>query len=325
MMKRILSLLLALLCLLALTACGGKIEPVDDRVVLTLGGEKIYYDYYRYVFLNTKLDMDGGDATFWENNPEAEAELTDSVMENLLHYVAIRRLADDYDIALTKEQKQSIEDTLAQAKAYYSDEESYLESMEEAFMTEYAAYYMQEQTLLWQLLYDHVTGELNGIIKADDETVYADIPLNFRRIRYVFIEKKADNAAEAAETAETVLAAANSGSDFDALIREYGDDPDMLRLISDGYYYTLGAIDEDVQKAVEGIAEGEIAPLVEVSYGYYVVQRLPLKNEYVEKNFENFRTQYRARIFSEMLKAEAAAMEKKTTELFEELTVKTMK
>ncbi len=325
MMKRVLSLLLAVLSLLTLTACGGKIKPEDDRVVLTLGGETIYYDYYRYVFLNSKRDMDGGDASFWENNPEAEAELADAVMEKLLHYVAIRNLAEEYGIALTKEQKQSVKDTLEQTKAYYSDEESYLASMEDAFLTEYTAYYMQEQTLLWQLLYDHVTGEENGIIPASDEILYADIPLNFRRIRYVFIEKTPKNAAEAAQKAESVLAAAKAGEDFDTLIRNHGQDPDMLRLIENGIYYTLGAVDEDVEKAVETLAEGEIAPLVEVSYGYYVVQRLSLNDDYIEKNFENLRAQYRARIFNEMLKTEAASAEKNTTELFAELNVKNMK
>ncbi len=325
MMKRALSLLLALLSLLLLTACGNTIKPEDDRVVLTLGGETIYYDYYRYVFLNSKRDMDGGDDSFWDDNPEAEAELADAVMEKLLHYVAIRNLAEDYDIALTKDQKQAILDEIEQTKAYYSDEKSYLQSMEQAFMTEYTNYYMQEQTLLWQLLYDHVTGDTNNLIPADDDILYADIPLNFRRIRYVFIEKDLKNPEASAEKAETVLGAAKNGEDFDALIREHGEDPDMLRLIRDGYYYTLGAIDEDVQKAVETIDEGEIAPLVEVPYGYYVVQRLPLLDTYIEKNFENLRAQYRARIFHEMLKTEAASAEKNTTELFAELNVKNMK
>jgi parvulin-like peptidyl-prolyl isomerase len=325
-MKRVLSLLLALLATLPLlTACGSKIKPEDDRVVLTLGEEEICYDYYRYVFLNSKRDMDGGDASFWENNPEAEAELKEAVMEMLLHYASIRAMAEEYDITLTKELKQSVLDDIEKTKAHYADEESYLEGMEEAFMTEYTNYYMQEQTLIWQLLYDHVTGEKNNLIPASDEILYADLPKSFRRIRYVFIEKTPKNEAEAAQKAESVLAAAKAGEDFDTLIRNHGQDPDMLRLIADGLYYTLGAIDEDVQEAVETIAEGEIAPIVEVPYGYFIVQRLPLLDAYVEKNFENLRAQYRARIFNEMLKAKAATLEKITTPLFEELTVATLK
>jgi parvulin-like peptidyl-prolyl isomerase len=324
-MKRVLSLLLALLATLPLlTACGSKIKPEDDRVVLTLGEEEICYDYYRYVFLNSKRDMDGGNASFWENNPEAEAELQAAVMEMLLHYASIRAMAEEYDITLTKELKQSVLDDIEKTKAHYADEESYLKGMEEAFMTEYTNYYMQQQTLIWQLLYDHVTGDKNNLIPASDEILYADLPKSFRRIAYVFLEKDERNPEVSAEKAQTVYDAAVAGEDFNTLIRNHGQDPDMLRLLDDGLYYTLGAIDEDVEMAVEAISEGEIAPIVEVPYGYFIVRRLPLLDTYVEKNFESLRVQYRARIFSEMLKEEADAIEKKTTELFEELTVKTL-
>ena len=112
--------------------------------------------------------MDGGDASFWENNPEAEAELADAVMEKLLHYVAIRNLAEEYGIALTKEQKQSVKDTLEQTKAYYSDEESYLASMEN-YNTQKA---LLDRTVAMQLTnYEntggkvkiHIVNEENGV------------------------------------------------------------------------------------------------------------------------------------------------------------------
>ena len=60
-MKKIASFLLVIATLLCLTSCAQAPKPEDKRVVLTLSGEKIYYDYFRYVFLNSKADMDGGD------------------------------------------------------------------------------------------------------------------------------------------------------------------------------------------------------------------------------------------------------------------------
>jgi parvulin-like peptidyl-prolyl isomerase len=95
----------------------------------------------------------------------------------------------------------------------------------------------------------------------------------------------------------------------------------MDRLLKDGYYYTLGAIDEVVQEAVEKLDEGAIAPVIEVPYGYYVVQRLALDETYVNKNYEIFRAQYRSRMFNEMLAAEAEKVKITYEKLYDELTV----
>jgi parvulin-like peptidyl-prolyl isomerase len=144
---------------------------------------------------------------------------------------------------------------------------------------------------------------------------------NFRRIRYVYIEKNPEDPETVSATVKEVYDKATAGADFNSLIDEYGEDPDMDRLMKDGYYYTLGAIDEAVQEAVEKLDEGAIAPVIEVSYGYYVVQRLALDETYVNKNYEIFRAQYRARVFNEMLAAEAEKVKITYEKLYDELTV----
>ncbi len=319
-MKRWIGALRALITLMLLTSC--SVKPQDSRVVLRLDNETIYYDYYRYVFMNTKRDMDGGDASYWQEHPEEEAELMQSVMETLLHYRAIQRMAATYNIRLTKAQKKAIKATIAEAKAAMTGgEEEYLQSLEEAYMSEYTLLYMQEVTQIWSLLYDYVTDEMSGVIPCSDETLDADIPKNFRRIRYVYIEKNPEDPETVSATVKEVYDKATAGADFNSLIDEYGEDPDMDRLMKDGYYYTLGAIDEAVQEAVEKLDEGAIAPVIEVSYGYYVVQRLALDETYVNKNYEIFRAQYRARVFNEMLAAEAEKVKITYEKLYDELTV----
>ena len=82
-MKKFVSLLLVIVTLLTLVSCSQTPKPEDKRVVLTLSGEKIYYDYFRYVFLNTKADMDGGDEDYWTENPEKLEEMFDCTREEL--------------------------------------------------------------------------------------------------------------------------------------------------------------------------------------------------------------------------------------------------
>ncbi len=305
MMKRLIALLIALTAVLTLlSSCGDKIKPEDGRTVLTLSGEKVCYDYYRYVFLNSKKDMDGGEDTYWTENPEAEAELRESVMEILLHYRAIQLLAKDHGVKLSKEKREGIRADIERLQEQMGGREAYLKSLEGMHMTEYTLYYVQELMLLWNELYNYVTNEASGVIACSDDVLRADIPVNFRCVRFVFL--KTDDTV--AEDAQAIYDKAEAGEDFDQLIKDYGEDITMEKLVGDGYYYTLGEIDEDVQNAVETMAVGDIAT-VKVSYGYYVVQRLALQDDYIEENLEDFRTQYLARIFSEMLTAKADAIE----------------
>ena len=58
-MKKITAGLLAAVCILALVSCSA-VKPTDSRVVLTLDGEKLYYDCFRYVVLNSRADLDLG-------------------------------------------------------------------------------------------------------------------------------------------------------------------------------------------------------------------------------------------------------------------------
>jgi hypothetical protein len=75
--------------------------------------------------------------------------------------------------------------------------------------------------------------------------------------------------------AQTVLKKAKSGSDFDALIKEYGEDPGM-EYSADGYLFTTGEMVEEFEKAAFELEENEISDIVETAYGYHIIKKLPL-------------------------------------------------
>lgn len=322
-MKKILLLLLTVLSILALTACSA-VKPTDSRVVLTLDGEKVYYDYFRYIVLNSRADLDLGDENYWKDNPDALNTLRDNVTEVLCRNRAIEELCEEYSVKLTSDEKKQIKDFIKNAKASYeTGDMTFEEAIARSYMTEYTLDYVQRITTLWQKLYDHVTSEANGIIKAGDDAVKADIPVNFRRIRYVMIScDDSDDREEKLKLAETVWKKALSGEDFVSLINEYGEDQTMATAPEDGYYYTLGGIVEKVQNEVEKLDEnGGISGIVDMQNSIFVIQRLPLDDEYIDKNFETFRTNYVARLFNEMLdkKAEEISVDIKDNEAYSEL------
>ncbi len=320
-MKKFFVLFLVFLLILSLTSCG--VKPEDSRVVLTLDGEKIYYDYYKYIFLNTRDDLAyGQDDNYWENNYTGQLELTDSVMETLLRNKAITELAEEYDIRLTKDEKKYIDDYIKNSKEQLGGEDKFKESLAVSYLTEYSLRYVQKITIIWDNLYNYVTSEASGIIKCGDDIILADIPVNFRNIRYIMISNdENDDKSENLALSQKIRALAASGNDFKELISEYGEDDTMEEKLENGYYFTLGSIAEEIEDVVLELEENEISEVIDMGYAYYVIQRLPIDNEYVDDHFEDFRTSYCARIFNEMLDKKASEITVKYKTLYSELNV----
>lgn len=320
-MKKCTALFLAGLIILSLTAC--SVKPEDKRVVLTLDGEKIYYDYYKYIFLNTRDDLAyGQDDNYWENNYIGQLELADSVMETLLRNKAITELAEEYDIRLTKDEKNYIDDLIENAKAQLGGEEAFKESLASSYLTEYSLRYIQKITIIWDNLYNYITSETSGIIKCGDDVILADIPINFRNIRYVMISNdESDDKAENLVLSKKVRELATSGVDFKDLISEYGEDETMESKLEDGYYFTLGSITEEIEDIVLDLEENDISEVIDTGYAYYIIQRLPIDDDYVDAHLEDFRISYCARIFNEMLDEKASEISVEFKSLYNELNV----
>ncbi len=301
-MKKLISLILALIFISALiSSCVGGTEmpkPENNKTVLTVGKEKMNYDYVRYVFMNTKADMENGDENYWTNNPDALEELKEAVIETISHNRAIAMLAKEHGVSLSKKDKQDINSELEGLK---SNKKSWAAIKKANYMSDYSYVYVQRFTYLWSKAYSYITDMTNGIIKSDDQTVLDDVPKNFRCIRYVFIEYSVANKEEKKELAEAVYDRALSGEDFKSLIENYGDDPTMDRLIDDGYYYTVTSITEEVENAVNELEIGEISPVTETAFGFFIVQRLDIDMEYATENLASFAKQYVGRVFNEMV------------------------
>jgi hypothetical protein len=303
-MKKIISLFLSAVVLSTLLiSCGDKAvkmpKPENSMTVFTLGGKKINYDYVRYVYLNTKADMEYGEEEgYWENNAAAFDELKQSTLSMIVHNRAIEMLAEKYKLTLTEAEKKAVAKLLNETK---KDKEGWKEAKEDYYFTEYSFSYLQRFSILWGKTYDHVTSPTSGIIKSDDETVLADIPINFRNIRYVYIEYDETNKAQKQALAEEILAKANGGEDFVKLIKDYGEDTTMANFINIGYYYTVGSINSAVEMEAEKLAVNGVSPIIDVKDGFFIVQRIDIDMEYAKKNVSVFLEYYLGRRFNEMV------------------------
>ncbi len=109
--------------------------------------------------------------------------------------------------------------------------------------------------------------------------LYAD---KYVRAKHILIQFDGDTEESKANTfkkaKEVHALAIAENADFDALIKEYGEDPGMT-YYTDGYVFTVGEIVPEFETAAFALNENEISAPVETSYGYHIIQRLDLTEE----------------------------------------------
>ena len=107
--------------------------------------------------------------------------------------------------------------------------------------------------------------------------------------------------AEAKAKAEEALAKINAGEDFMSVVKEYNDDPGMDFYGEDGYYFTAGYMVKEYEDASFALEEGGVSGLVETTYGYHIIKRLPMESDYIKANAtEYFGNEYQNDFFAKL-------------------------
>lgn len=327
---RLISLLLACMTLLpCFASCRKKgdppIEPSDKKVIMTLGGYNVTYDFYRFLFLGNKAIMDGGDDSYWEKNPSAEEELKQNVLDALKDVYAYFALADEYKIELGDEEKESVKDNISTEKASYKSEDEFKADLAENNLTEELFRFTLEAQELEYLVYAHVISESSAIIKADDTQIANAVMTDFVRAdNILFTFKNDEEKAKQENFAKQVLEALKNGSDFDTLKKQYSEDS-YTRTSSEGYCFTHGEYKNDFEDAAFKLEDGQYSDIVLTNEGFHIIKRLPIDKDYIDRNFEDLRHSYLTASYYKIKADKAASLEVEYKDLYNTVSVKDLK
>ena len=305
-MKKILTLvslmLVGIIVFGSLVGCSGRKKgdpPVwtdDETNVMILGGYNVKRDFYKYLFLNTKAYFDNGDESYWQKEENNVEKITDYVLDSLKETYGMFALADEYDIKLTKEDKEYVSAYIEDSKQGMTDEE-YKASLEKSYMTEDVYRFILEVQQLEYLVYEYVMSEASGIIKVDDKMLENAVDEEFVRATHIlFTFENEEERKSQLEKANQILEKLKNGEDFETLKEEHSDDTD-LKGKKDGYYFTHGEFKNQFEYTAFELEEGEISEVITTDVGYHIIKRLPIDDEYVNKNFEEIRTQYKTALY----------------------------
>ncbi len=282
-----------------------------SKTVVKVAGEKISQEdmeYFIYQAATEYMQKNGGVATDpasfdWESEAEDGKTAEEVVKENAVriateNYILMKqgkkmgvewnakdeeKLFDAQMYQLTKQYNEELVVANAQAQGYLDLDQYKRLNLRNSYGTAIADdmkknpgnYYPDDETLAEYAAEDGAT--VKHILIAFPEEATAE------QATLVEGEEAApaegEEAAAPAETkedkkalAEEVLKKAQDGEDFDELVKTYGEDPGQSE---EGYTFTPGAMMPEFEEAAFALGIGEISGIVETSYGYHIIKRLP--------------------------------------------------
>ena len=271
-----------------------------SRDIASVNGNKLTQAEYKYYLEMTKAQMlteanAASEDEFWKSEIDGEkaTEVAKArAMDELIRMEIGVQKAKELGITLT-------EDELATAHAYVNADDAaskeQIKSLEKATGADkFQLAEIMERVYLSGKYFQYVSDSENSPIVVDDAAVSALVKEDYAAVKHVLImNAPADGstpsdteqyAADAKKKAEEVLAKAQNGENFEALIEEYGEDPGMEGN-AEGYLIDkngtsvdgTGSMIPEFTQGTFAVKPGEVNPaLVESTYGFHIIKRYPV-------------------------------------------------
>ena len=224
---------------------------------------------------NTSL----GDITFSQY-------ISDIAADQVVMLAAAAGEAKKQGLKLEDEDVASVEENLATLRSSYAQEAEYLGALEMLGTSEDALRAYMTDYMYMNKLYEKFENQYG--MKDTEIKKYLDD--NYVQAQHILISTDGlddEQKAEKLNLAKTVLSKAKAGADFDALVKEYGEDPGM-EANPEGYLFTKGEMVPEFETAAFALKVGKISNLVETSYGYHIIKRV--KSVYTDEIIKETRT-----------------------------------
>ena len=290
-----------------------------DAIVASLNGNGAsadlvaYWIGYDVSYLDSYMQYYTGSSINWDDTLSDGMSVADyvkaSVLSSVKQHLVLENLASKYGVTLTAEQ----EAAMAESDQSYIDQYG----SEEAFEAEIAKLGMRRETYdrvarsnyLYQNLYELYNTEGSALYASDEDLAVYAADQNYITADHILLstkdlttgealtdEQKAEKKALAEEIKQKLDACEGDIDELTALFQEladqYSEDPGR-ETYPTGYTFTTGSMVQEFEDAAYALSEGEVSEVVESSFGYHILLRLPLDksaaaDEVREEYFTNF-------------------------------------
>lgn len=323
--KKILAICLAMALFAGvLGGCNKSDKLSGSTVIMTIGDREITYDEYRYYFLYTKAQMDQGDATYWDKNSGAEDTLKKTVDDNIKSTVAQEKLVDQFlteanQAGLNSEDTAAVDAAISSTIATLGTESDYAVALAAENMT--ADFYRKwlERSQLMKKMMTIVFSEGGKYAVTDDE-LKTFVAEKYAHVKHILLLlDTADTGTTNKDKATDLLKQVNEGGDFDALM--VANSADYSEEYPDGYTFTTGEMVAEFETAAFALKENEVSDIVTTTYGYHIIKRLPIAENYFTDNRDTVLSAYQNSVLNPLLTDMTKTLEVKYSDDYEKLNL----
>ncbi len=266
-----------------------------------------YYVYISQAQMLQEAGVDTSDAAavseFWniKTDGKTNAELACERAADEAVYVLVQyNKALETGIEFTEEDKTQLEADIASMQEQMGGEAAYNSQLAMLGTTPEAFKILYEKNMVAAKLYDKLVED--GTLAVSDDDVKNYISENYIKAQHILFMTQDPTTGEIYDeataqskryVAEDTLAKIKAGEDFAKLMNELSEDTG-LATYPDGYEFTKGEMVPQFEEAAFALEENQVSDIVETSYGYHIIKRLPFEvtDEKIALYSENAKTAF---------------------------------
>lgn len=303
--KKLAALLLG--AALFLTGCGGPKGAVTvDGVAFTLEDYEVAYRASQNLVTMQLALMYGITQDTIMADEEMEKEYRAQIAEMAkMQLVQLGVLEHQMKKAHLELDTKAVDDMVAQQEEQMGGAEALDESLAQMHMTREQFWRFTSVNQMMLQLEEHLK-------TSDPKAVRQYFDDSYLRCKHVLIKDETGEDAQKEALAKDIAAKAQAGEDFDALVKEYGEDPGMEGY-PDGYVFTEGDMVPEFYEGSKALKPDSVSDPVKSAIGWHIIQRLPLRDEDFEAQKDQVEQMYLGSVFN-------GWMEKAKVEMSDEAT-----
>ncbi len=258
----------------------GKKTTPDS--VLTIGDYTVSFDEYRYYYLNTKFELDGGNDAFWDTYPQYESVLKDKVIYKLKKSYGAIELAKLNGIELTQTESQAAEEAV-DAFIAEKGKAAFIEMLNESFVNEELYRDLFIKSRICENAYNHFFGT-HGKYAMTEQEYLTYFKENYYATQHIFIdyEPKEDqySCEKTMEKAMAIYKEVNSENvDFYAMYKKYNQISEMAISEKGCYFSSSNAPYQIYYTTAKDTIIGDISTPFATYAGICIIKRIPIADE----------------------------------------------
>lgn len=297
-LKKLLTILICAFLSVSLFACG-KSEQSESGLIMIINGHSVYEKDFKYAAQQYKTELESYAGEITDLSAEmgegvTYGEYIIAMAENWFKYAeAVKSQAIRLGVALDEEDEKTIDALWKQKCEKAGSEEAYLAYLEENGCSREMDEYIEQTEILSGKCFTAMYGQLGSNL-SDEDCAEKTAEDGYIMAKHILIRTLNEDGNELSEEekqaaltrAENLLEILESCKPediyekFDELMENNSED-DGLSSYPDGYLFQEGDMEEGFYNAAAALKEGQYSGIVETSYGYHIILRIPVNYDVV--------------------------------------------